>query len=91
MYFLPHCVPMSHVVTTCASSRNAVATSEFCSFNNFSITFLCWAFAYLASLSFLCLGGDLKENIIGTVSGFSIHLDDPKPSSTNETQYILVK
>ena len=81
---LPHCTPISRVVII-GSINSASADSPVLSPSNSFTTALCWAFACLASLSFLRLGGELKANTIGTASGFSFRLDGPNPSRTAET------
>ena len=72
---------MSRVVT----SRTGSTVAEQLASNNPSTKSLCWALACLASLNFLCLGGELKEKIVGTASALRVCLDGPKPASTDET------
>ena len=80
---LPHCMPTSRVVI--GSRNSASADSPVLSPSNSFTTALCRALACLASLSFLRLGGELKPKTVGTASGFSVRLDGPNRSRTDET------
>ena len=66
---------MSRVVTSRTGSTVADEVVEQLASNNASTKSLSWALACLASLTFLCLGGELKEKIISTASALSVHLD----------------
>ena len=81
---LPHCTPISRVVII-GSRNSASADSLVLLPSNSFTTALCWAFACLASLSFLRLGGELKANTVGMASGFSVRLNGPKLSRTDKT------
>lgn len=49
---------------------------------------LCWAFACLALLNFLNLGGEWNEKFVGMISVFNIFLDGRKPSSMDQSEMI---
>ena len=76
-------MPMSRVVTGSRNSASLLSGSF--SPSNSATTALCSALASLASLNFLCLGGELKAKTVGTASGLSVHLDGPNLFRTDET------
>ena len=78
-------MPTSRVVTGLRNS--ALLLSGSFSPSNSATTVLCSALASLASLNFLRLGGKLKAK---TVSGLSVCLDGPNPSSTDETSHMEI-
>ena len=71
---LPHVCITSRVVT-CTGSDLSIFLQQFLHY------FPVLAFACLASLNFLRLGGELKVKIVGTASNLSVRLDGPKPSA----------
>ena len=46
----------------------------------------CSALALLASLTLRCLVAGVKQNFVGTASGFSVRLVGPNPSKTAATK-----
>ena len=76
---LPHCIPTSRVGGV-ELSANKPSTIERCS-----------ALVSLASLSFLRLGALVKQNRVGTASGFSVRLLGPNPAITDETKQSSLK